>query len=104
MTEQQYNKLYLMRRLGVIDELIDNSMESVYTKASSYYDICDYGSDTFIDVVSEWVVERMYYDYFGNMDDSSEEWGEVYHKIKDYIDKKHADKIVSLYNKVCNKK
>ena len=104
ITESQYNKLYLMRRLGIIDELIDNSMESIYGKSSSYYDICDYDLEGYITVVTQWIAERMYYDYFGDLDDSSEEWSEIYHKIKDYINVKHSNKIVSLYNKYCHKK
>lgn len=104
INEEQYDKLYLRRRLYAIDELIEYGMESIYGKSSSYYDVCDYDSNTFIDVVSEWIGERMYYDYFGDMDDASVEWAEIYQKIMDYVKIKHSNRIISLYNKICNKK
>lgn len=104
ITEKQNNLISLKRRFFSIDELINKRMKEVYKWRGNFYvDYCDYGSDTFIDVVAEWVVEKMYYEYFSDMDDSGDEWGEIHHAINDYIEKYHSEKIVELYNKICNK-
>lgn len=103
ITEEQYNNLSVKRKLYVIDELINIRMKQIYKGGNFYVDYCDYGSDTFIDIIIEWVVERMYYDYFGEMDDNSEEWANIYRMIIEYIKKIHSNKIIEQYNKMCDR-
>jgi len=67
--------LKVKRRLAVVDELFIYLMDKIYRPEK----ICWYtDSDEFIEVVTSAVIERMYYDYFGDIDDLSDEWTRIY--------------------------
>lgn len=97
ITEQQYRKIYLSRRLYAIDDEIDNFFRRIVPR-----NFCKFGADGAIEDAIDFVVDRMYFDYFGDIDDSSEEWESVYKMIKQYVRKAHSDKIIDFYNKICS--
>jgi len=97
ITEDQ--KIRLLRRLSVIDEIVKSSLEEIYTP-NKICDLYDSGS-MLLDVVTEHAVERMYYRYFSGIDDLSEEWKEIYEMIVGYIKEVYSDGINDYYNNTC---
>jgi len=82
----------LLRRINNIDDLVDYRLER-YT----YLDVCDVTMEGFFYMISQWVIEAMYYDYFGDVDDLSEEWTTMYRFMSKYIDSVHRKKIEDFY-------
>ena len=96
------NKIKTLRRVHNIDELIQYKLDR-YSN-SFYFDICDYSIEQFIGIVSEWVIEAMYYDWFSDIDDDSEEWQEIYSIMVNYIESVHLKTIVNFHKKHCSGK
>jgi hypothetical protein len=97
ITENQKTKL--LRRISHIDELVKYGFENIYTPDI----ICDSyeNGEVLLDVIIEWVVERMYYKFFNNLDDSSDEWGRVYNLVVEYINDVYSDTIRNYYSNNC---
>ena len=93
--------LKVKRRLAVVDELFIYLMDKIYRPEK----ICWYtDSDEFIEVVTSAVIERMYYDYFGDIDDLSDEWTRIYIGIQKYLKHKYGKMMEEYYNHNCVEK
>lgn len=97
ITENQ--KIKLLRRLPSIDDLVKTALEDIYTP-SKICDLYDSG-ETLLDVITEFVVERMYYGYFSDVDDLSDEWRETYEMIVKYVKDVYSNGINDYYNNQC---
>ena len=86
------SKTRLLRRIHNIDDLVDYRLERYIN-----LDVCDVTMEGFFYMISQWVIESMYYDYFGDVDDLSEEWTNMYRVMSKYIDSVHRKKIEDFY-------
>jgi hypothetical protein len=97
------NKLRVIRRLYAIDDLIkyrlDEYDDMVATKME--FGLCDESEQYFFLVVSQWTIEQMYYNYFGDIDDDSNEWKEIYGVMEKYIDSLFGKTIKDFFNDRC---
>ena len=100
------NKLAILRRLYVIDNLVNFKLDkydnSIATKME--FGLCDESDEYFYGIISQWVIEQMYYNHFGNIDDSSEEWKELYNVMEKYINTLHGKTIRDFFNDICGSK
>jgi hypothetical protein len=88
----------LRRRLDHLDDEVYYRMGRVYTPNN----ICRFESgEELLEVMSDAVVDSMYYTYFSNVDDNSKEWGIMYRTMIKYIDDKYGDKIKEYYHINC---
>jgi len=85
-------KLKLLRRIHNIDDLVGYRLQRY-----SNLDTCDLTMEQFFDIISQWVIDTMYYNYFGDVDDLSEEWTNMYRAMLKYIDSLHRRKIEDFY-------
>ena len=87
----------LKRRLHNVDELVEWGLNSHYSPKK----ICGKYKDAgeLVDVVIEWVAERIFYDYFGDM--SEKKWTNVYYKLNEYVIEKYGDRIKENFNEEC---
>jgi hypothetical protein len=74
-------KISLRRRIQNIDELIPSSIREVKDR----HNICKYTSDVYVSAVAANVIEHMYWDFFSDIDDGSEEWIKMYDIMEKYI-------------------
>ena len=97
---REENELLLRarRRIYVIDELLDFQVKSYYKPES----ICRYQSgEELLEVVKYAVIDHMYWDYFGNIDDNSKEWKRIFDYFEDYINNKYGDELKKYYHINC---
>jgi hypothetical protein len=88
----------LRRRFKHLDDEVDFRMRRVYTPDN----ICRFESDEeLLEVMSDAIVDSMYYTYFNDVDDSSKEWGMMYRTMIEYINDKYGDKIKEYYHINC---
>jgi len=91
-----------MRRTSLIDSEIVRLLDIVY------YDkrICGRyeDADMFVRVVTEAVVENLYFNTFYMMDDTSEEWEKSVDFIYDYIKDSHGKNLKDYFNNMCNER
>ena len=92
----------IMRRTNLIDDQIVSLLDKVY------YDkrICGRcnDADMFLRVVTESVVEKIYFNTFYMMDDTSLEWEKSVDFIYDYIKDSYGEKLKDYYNTMCNER
>jgi hypothetical protein len=74
-------KISLRRRIQNIDELIPSSIR----KIKDDFNICKYTMDIYVSAVAANVIEHMYWDFFSDIDDGSEEWIKMYDTMEKYI-------------------
>jgi hypothetical protein len=88
----------LRRRFKHLDDEIDYRIRRVYTPKI----ICRFESDEeLLDVVTEATIDSMYYTYFSDVDDNSEEWVIMYRTMIEYINDKYGDEIKQYYHINC---
>ena len=88
----------LARRLQFLDYEIESKLRSVYRPDN----ICSYkNADELLDVVGEAAIDSMYWNYFGNLDDNSKEWSNIYYSMVNYITTKYGEKIKEYYRSNC---
>jgi hypothetical protein len=102
------NKLRIIRRLYAIDLIVQYRLDYyddmiLSDNNSRFFKFCDKDENYFFLVVSQWVIEHMYYNYFGDVDDASEEWKEIYNIMEKYIDALFGKKIKDFYNDRCGR-
>ena len=86
------------RRISVIDELIPHKIKYYYKPDS----ICRYESgEELLEVIMFSVIENMYWDYFSNIDDNSEEWKGMFEFMEEYIKDNYGDEIKKYYHINC---
>jgi hypothetical protein len=95
------NRVKVLRRMHVVDDMISNEITKF--TGSYYLDICKFDVEDFISMVIQWVCERMYYDYFSDIDDDSEEWSSIHNIIAKYIESVHIYNIEKFYADTCVK-
>jgi hypothetical protein len=103
------NRLRVLRRLDAIENLIEYRLDDyedmiLSNNDSRFFRLCDENENYFYEVVSVWVIERMYYNHFSDIDDTSEEWSEIYHMMEKYIDTLYSKKIKDFFNDRCSRK
>lgn len=104
ITEEQNTRLRVLRRLSPIDDLVDYKLRKYdnMIKTNIAFGLCDENEHYFYDVVKQWVIEQMYYGYFGDIDDSSDDWEEMYNIMEKYLDSNHKDNIKDFFISSCN--
>jgi hypothetical protein len=98
ITEEQNLRLRLLRRISVIDEMIVPSCERVLRWG---YDICRHDVNSYVSSVASNIVEDMYYEYFSDIEDDSDEWYRLSEMMKNYV-QNHYRTIEKFYKKRCN--
>jgi hypothetical protein len=101
ITENQHDKIKVLRRLGYVDDLLNNELKTYITKLNIYINICDYNLDDFFTMIIQWVCERMYYNYFSDINDQSEEWNFMHNIIVKYLESAHFDTVKDFYHNHC---
>ena len=98
LREETEPLLRARRRIYVIDELLDFQVKSYYKPES----ICRYQSgEELLEVVKYAVIDHMYWDYFGDIDDNSKEWKRIFDYFEDYINNKYGDELKKYYHINC---
>jgi len=88
----------LRRRISMLDYEVESRLRTTYTPNN----ICTYGSaEELLDNVAETAIDSMYWNYFGDVDDNSKEWVEIYYAMVYYIENKYGDKIKEYYHINC---
>jgi hypothetical protein len=103
------SKLRVPRRLYAIENLVEYRLDDYVDMILSnnsyrFFKFCDKDEDYFYEVVVRWVIEQMYYNYFSDIDDTSEEWSEMYKMMEMYIDKLYSKKIKDFFNNRCSQR
>ena len=103
------SKLRVPRRLYVIENLVEYRLDDYVDMILSnnsyrFFKFCDKDEDYFYEVVSKWVIKQMYYNDFSDIDDTSEEWSEIYKMMEEYIDKLYSKKIKDFFNNRCSQR
>ena len=98
------NKLRTLRRVHAIDEIINHKLDRIENMIIvNNLNLCELSLQQFYDMVAEYVKESMYYDYFSDIDDYSDEWREIHEIMTKYIDFVYGDKIENFYWGYCEK-
>ena len=100
ITEEQDVRLSILRRLSSVDDWTNYYL----TTEPYYFNICNYDFEDFLSMVIQWVCEKMYYDYYNDVDDDSEEWSLIHNIIVKYIELVHSNTINDFYKNKCGKK
>ena len=98
ITEDQSVRLKALRRIDALNDLVDLRLKQPFT-----FDICRYGDngDWFLYHMISWANEQMYYDYFSDIDDDTEEWNKIWNIYSDYITITQSKKIFDFYKRKC---
>jgi hypothetical protein len=92
---------FLRRRLGMLDYEVEYRLSAIYRPDN----ICQYkNGDELVEVVMEEAIDSMYWNYFANTDDNSEEWVNIYYEMVKYIRDKYGDEIRNYYIDNCGSK
>lgn len=86
------------RRITIIDELLPFKVKNYYKPDF----LCKYTSDEeFIEVLTYSVIETMYWDYFGDMDDNLKEWNIIFEYMEKYIKDNYGERLKTYYHTNC---
>lgn len=97
LREEKYH-LPIKRRINLIDEELFRVLERIYTPDK----ICIYRSgEELIMVITEAIVENLYFHTFYNMDDESIEWRHIHDFIVGYVQKKYGKKLEEYFHLNC---
>ena len=89
--------LFVRRRIDAVDWQIDFAVKEV----NRQYNVCNLGEDGFIDTVIQKTIDSMYWDFFSDMDDNSDEWTSAYHYMERYINNNFVNKLRENYHLNC---
>lgn len=94
-----------LRRLFAIDNLIKYRLDEYdeMIKYNTDFGFCDENEEYFFLVISRWVIKHMHYNYFGDIDDKSNEWKEIYGVMEKYIDSLFGKTIRDFFTDRCSK-
>ena len=87
--------LKMKRRIGEIDNYVDSWLNNNRLNLKGWET-----ADDWLEFIGHDIAETLYYDYFGDIDDNSKEWGEIYDFIRKYIIANHSDKIKKRYEEL----
>lgn len=88
------------RLLHVIDKRIDIVLQSPDYESNDFCSVF-YDPSAFINTIISEVADEFYYAYFSSLDDSGEEWGNIYNMIVDYIEMEHGKKLTKYWLSIC---
>jgi len=89
----------LRRRLDMLDYEVEYGLKTTYTPD---YICRKFASDEeLLDVVIDTSIEHMHWNYFGDIDEDSEEYALLYISMVDYINKKYGKEIKEYYHINC---
>ena len=96
---EESRPLKIMRRSHLIDDELKRLMNDIYKPNK----ICIYTSgEELVNVIIEATIDAMYWTYFGNMDDNSNEWSSIYHYMVNYLEDKYSKELLTYYDNNCN--
>lgn len=99
---EETRPLKVLRRTHLIDSLIETMVERYY---SDNWICVRYDDDKmYLKVIQEAIIETLYFNTFYIIDDTSEEWGNIYKFVYEYIDSKFGEKLKSFFNEKCTQK
>jgi len=88
------------RRTHIIDDTFQYAINIIYNGEK----ICNYKSSyMLLDDIASVIVERMYNNYFVDIDDFSKEWDEMATFIEKYVEHKYSDSVKQYWEKHCGK-
>ena len=92
----------IMRRTHLIDREIARLLDIVYydKRICGRYD----NANMFLQVVTETVVENLYFNTFYMMDDTSLEWENSVNFIYDFIKDSYGETLKDYFNNMCNER
>jgi len=98
------NKLRVLRRIYRIDILVKYRLDHYNNMIDTMkeFGLCNESEEYFFETISQWVIEQMYYNDFGDVDDLSEEWKEMYGVMEKYIDAIHGKTIRDFFTDRCS--
>ena len=90
----------ILRRLESLDWWVEFSVREIERQ---YNGICNVRTpENFVEIVIEKSGDGMYWSYFSDrIDDSSEEWGQMYRFIEKYVETKFGDKLREHFHIQC---
>ncbi len=89
----------VLRRIHEIDREFKRLMSAVYRPDN----ICRYDDgEMLVRVITEAILENLYYNSFYMVDDTSDEWERIVDFIYEYVRENHAEKLIDYYNDNCN--
>ena len=95
LQEETSSTTKIRRRTHDIDREFKRVMSSVYRPSV----ICQYkNSDMLIRVVTEAIVENLYYNTFNMVDDTSKEWEGIVNFIYEYVQTTYGQELTDYYN------
>ena len=86
------------RRVSAIDWQIGFAVKEVARQRTN---ICNMGESGYIETVIEKTIDSMYWDFFSDMDDNSDEWTSAYHYMERYINNNFVNKLRENYHLNC---
>ena len=86
------------RRVSAIDWQIGFAVKEVARQRTN---ICNMGESGYIETVIEKTIDSMYWDFFSDMDDNSDEWTSAYHYMERYINNNFVNKLRENYQLNC---
>jgi ADP-ribose pyrophosphatase YjhB (NUDIX family) len=98
LREETNINMRLRRRLSLIDEEVKYRMDVVYRPNN----ICRYESgEELLEVITEATIDSIYYKYFDDIDDTSDEWVKIFLFIEKYIKDKYGSDLKNYYHINC---
>lgn len=102
LTEGDKNISKARRRLSHLDFSINQRIDLSLIKGEHAKEFCKrFNKDTYLDMIVEDVIQRLYHSTFYNLDDDSKEWSDIYEYLEVNIIKEYGDKIMNAYIKKC---
>ncbi len=89
----------VLRRIHEIDREFKRLMSTVYRPDN----ICRYDDGKMlVRVITEAILENLYYSTFHMVDDTSDEWERIVDFIYEYVRENYGEKLIDYYNDNCN--
>lgn len=98
LREEQTKSLKIKRRTLEIDNEFKRQMSLIYRPNS----ICRYDSGKMlVTVVTEAIIENLYWSTFNTVDDTSKEWEDIANFIYEYVQTIYGQELIDYYNLNC---
>lgn len=97
LREESKTNIKVRRRTVHIDDEVEMAVRNFKDQFNT---IC-IGEHNFIATIIELTLDAMYWTYFSDIDDNSDEWNEIYGQIENYINKKFVPKLKMDYHLNC---
>lgn len=94
------DKTKFKRILHVLDKRIELMLVGPEYETNDFCSIF-YDPKAFINTVISEVADEFYYAYFSNLDDSGEEWGDIYNMIVDYVENEYTTTLTDYWISIC---